>query len=166
VGYTTSALTSTELAELRRARRALETVALEVLAGSSGRVPPRPTPAAPAAPATPAVPTPRPGTARDWLAEERRFHDCLMTATGMPRMAETYRRLWNIAERRAALMCPTAAFADRLRRDHQDLQLALRAGDLERAQAVLAAHYERMDAAAEPHRDDPRFFVTRPQAAG
>lgn len=154
VGYTTSVLTLAELAELRRARRALETVAVEALAGGRARTL-----------LDGAVPAPRPASARDWLAEERRFHLALMDVTGMPRMAETYRRLWNIAERQAALLCPTAMAADRLRRDHQDLQLALRAGDLERAKAVLDAHYERMDAAAEPHRDDPRFFVTGPQAA-
>lgn len=155
VGYTTSVLTLGELEELRRARRALEVAAIETLVGGRAR-----------ALLDSAVPTPRPSSARDWLVEERRFHLSLLEATGMPRLTETYRRLWNVAERQAALMCPTAVVADRLRRDHQDLQLALRAGDLERANAVLTQHYERMDEAAEPHRDDPRFFVTGPQAAG
>lgn len=155
VGYTTSVLTLDELRELRRARRALETVALETLASRGVALVP-----------DGSVPMPRPASARDWLVEERRFHLKLMEATGMPRMLETYTRLWNLAERQAVLLCPTAIVADRLCRDHQDLQLALRAGDEERAQAVLAVHYARMDEAAQPHGDDPRFFVAGPRVAG
>lgn len=155
VGYTTSVLTLEELAELRRVRRALEGIAVDALLGrrelSALDV---------SAPIASAV------SARDWLAEERRFHLGLLEATGMARTAETYTRLWNVAERHAALLCPTAADAHRLRRDHRDLQLALRAGDRERALAVMDEHYALMDRAAAPHRDDPRFFASRPQAAG
>lgn len=155
VGYTTSVLTLDELAELRRVRRALESVAVEALLGRHD------TDALDLA-----APVRRAASDRDWLAEERRFHLGLMEATAMPRMTETYTRLWNIAERQATLLCPTAAVANALRRDHRDLQLALRSGDQERALAVLDIHYGRMDRAAAPHRDDPRFFAARPRAAG
>lgn len=155
VGYTTSVLTLEELAELRRVRRALENVAVEVLLGRHDVVS-----------LDVATPVHGAASARDWLAEERRFHLGLIEATGMLRMAETYTRLWNVAERQATLLCPTAAVAIGLHRDHRDLQVALRAGDRDRALAVLDEHYRRMHRAAAPHRDDPRFFAVRPRAAG
>ncbi|MHA7876077.1 GntR family transcriptional regulator [Roseivivax sp.] len=89
------------------------------------------------------------GDVYGWEAENRRFHRAILTPCGMPRLLRTIDDL-HLASARILFARWSADWETPTDRDHRAILVALRAGNIDRAAALLAQHVGKTEAQARP----------------